>query len=142
MNIFEVHRILVFKLVQLLKTGRESDKLFGKQSIKLPNKANLFSVVFFEDVPLAFVRCIGRDPSNKEPTPGELVTGAYFDKRSVQEIECGITLNNVGNISATNLIRTIEALTSQSHLLNEDNLITGAEVLSKALGKFEQVTQS
>jgi len=64
--------------------------------------------------------------------------GAYFDETSLQEIECGITLTNIGDISAEKLPRTLESLTSQPSSLTDEDIDSATNVLLQIESEPEQ----
>jgi len=94
--------------------------------------ANCFCywVKYFPDTPRATVRCLPIEPGNEGLLFGTSV-GAHFDAISLHEIECGITLTNIRDISAEKLPRTLESLTSQPNILTEEDIDRATKALQQ-----------
>ena len=77
--------------------------------------------------PLATIRCLPTE-SNNEPK-SENDTGGIFDLSSLQELPCGITLNNITSATAENLPQ-LEVLSSKPDSLDIDQVTKATEILA------------
>ena len=89
------------------------------------------------EFPLATIRCLPTE-SNNEPK-SENDTGGIFDLSSLQELPCGITLNNITSATAENLPQ-LEVLTSQPDLLKRDDVTKATEILANFRISDEEVS--
>ena len=109
-----------------------SPEIFLTRWRRLDSKANLHDA-YFADLPLATVRCI---PSQ---TAQQSRTESNFDRRSLQELECGKRLSNIGDLLSEDLLQ-LEALASRPELLTEEDILKALELLRQFKENHQEVT--
>ena len=88
--------------------------------------AHITKLKIHTDFPLASVRCLPSKLQNSRLSSKD--TGGYFDTSTLVELPCGVTINDVENIT-TDKLPQLEVLTSQPELLSEDDIRKTTEIL-------------
>ena len=88
------------------------------------SSAKFFS---FADLPRATMRCLPFNSINSRLSQSPVKP--EFDNSTFQEVECGITFNDLSNGSLEDLAK-LETLTSRSDVLNEENITFAAKLLA------------